>query len=1028
MGFFDDLGNALGAVASAAGDFIQQATAVVADTATAVVDAIVDTTQSAVTWVTQTVGNLVGGGVGRAIRRGGEIVNAVLDGIRAVAHAISDGIRLIGRIVGGLLRGEGLDRLLNGIFSFFGHRIDPAIDEKQADSTPNDSADGMTVALVPDAWSFMDSGVRRFFRIVDPGHVEWRTADQSWQPLEAGPGLGQSAVSYHVTRAGQTVDPAPLFDMIAADGGRVFAKEKGYAKFYFTMLEPMFRRNPNINVRSAYFKLDPEQGQADARTDDRLNHLANEDNDHPAVLRFPAFRLLLAIPATDSMAVNVDAHLKIWHLLDARPPQNGTSAPTSAGFPPSETVVRYLPNQSFMGSVIAKQAFRIQCVLALGVGHEHWHEHESTIYGGELDSLDGPGLRFILPGRRVYQFFNGPVSDKGGFIDGTANYYALCQFLPDDQINPVHPPPNAFGILWIDEQTVLSERWRLLHPDDSKFGGLEDIIPSAAVQYLDRDAGFDTLRFDRSKYWCPFRAGHINQSSRMAVSRQVIVVNGFDPSTGRVVLYSINFSFGTCDRTWRWRYPPNLGEPPEPVAPAGFLRALATSTSVGATAPGPVGSGESTEPTAVPTPPAADVAIEQLGLREDMTLYLRQTVGDRRWYWFQHYLPADNTMHPDGENLKLPAWPWYLFSGGGKTDANGPMPTKRYEHPWQFVRADVFEVMHSRFSHFGVYERNVDSRSQYYLVELESESKLTTADIEAALWIDRGRRLFIDRLALDWERVNPFLRDVLDRGIAALDSLPSDLPDDVQSALRALVRLANGRLSRTDVEQLVADWIDGPLTKSRHDHGLFNPFFVFRLRYREPLGWILVHADKRDDDLLPFSNVPSATETPLAGLQLSAIPSFGAWDAPATGSIALRVVRQVAVKSPPMVKKVKIRVMPDAAGKPDSVRIQFERACAESELAANVWRIRIGVLPANAVNGFSQELILFDRLREANFQPVAGADGWYGYEWSLAAEPAATKANVGLYLNEPARIANGTSIWFEDVVGHVAIPDHLVFE
>jgi hypothetical protein len=39
----------------------------------------------------------------------------------------------------------------------------------------------------------------------------------------------------------------------------------------------------------------------------------------------------------------------------------------------------------------------------------------------------------------------------------------------------------------------------------------------------------------------------------MAVAAQVLIVTGEDPETNRPLLFSINFSFATIDRTWRWR-------------------------------------------------------------------------------------------------------------------------------------------------------------------------------------------------------------------------------------------------------------------------------------------------------------------------------------------------------------------------------------------------------------------------------------------------------------------------------------------
>ena len=39
----------------------------------------------------------------------------------------------------------------------------------------------------------------------------------------------------------------------------------------------------------------------------------------------------------------------------------------------------------------------------------------------------------------------------------------------------------------------------------------------------------------------------------MAIAAYVVLVTGEDPVTKEAMLFSINFSFCTIDRTWRWR-------------------------------------------------------------------------------------------------------------------------------------------------------------------------------------------------------------------------------------------------------------------------------------------------------------------------------------------------------------------------------------------------------------------------------------------------------------------------------------------
>jgi hypothetical protein len=521
---------ALGAAAHAVGEGVAKVGKAIGDafeeTVNAGADAAEDTAEAGNRWAADNLPAPLAAMVGVAVA----VFVAGVEIVRGIGNAIAEGIRIFTKIVGYVV---GLGWVNDLVFWAFGvNKIVASDDAYDAPSEPRTSADCMTVALVPDAWGFSDSGPRRFFRI-NGGRIEWRDASipgNDWSILAPPGETNPQAISYHRKRLGEPV--APAFDMVAANSGRVFAKEKDKCSFYFAMLEPMFRQNPNEPVQSAYFKLDPERGQSDATNGDRLVHLRGEDTTHPAAIRFPVFRMLMSVPLVDMMAVNIDRHRRVWHLIDARPPSASADPPSGGFFPPTKEVVTYESNGLFKQTQ-SRRAYRIRRVLDIGVGHEQWHEHESTIYGGEMDSLDGPGLPEVLPERNAYRFFNGPVNDKGGFIDGTINYYALCQFVDEETADCATPPPGAFGILWLDEQAALSQRWRLLHPRDSKFSGFADIVPSAIVQYLDRDATYGTLRFDQSKFWCPFRAGSINRFSRMAVSRQVVVTSGFDRKAGR---------------------------------------------------------------------------------------------------------------------------------------------------------------------------------------------------------------------------------------------------------------------------------------------------------------------------------------------------------------------------------------------------------------------------------------------------------------------------------------------------------------
>jgi hypothetical protein len=212
-------------------------------------------------------------------------------------------------------------------------------------------------------------------------------------------------------------------------------------------------------------------------------------------------------------------------------------------------------------------------------------------------------------------------------------------------------------------------------------------------------------------------------------------------------------------------------------------------------------------------------------------------------------------------------------------------------------------------------------------------------------------------------------------------------------------------------------------TRTRH-YGL--PF-----AQREPLGWLLVHYDKRDDDLLPFSNLKSRGEHSF-DLLLRRVSAPGILIALPDQSVRLSVKEHREVLSPPRVSRAEISVRRNAAGQPLQVDFRFlfvpcARPQFNNSIQENIWRIRVGALPRAANGSFGDPILLFERIRHGNFLPEPGDTGWHSYSWPLTNETASMVEKVGLYLSQQGRIINGTSMWFEDVVGHVGIPDELVF-
>jgi hypothetical protein len=891
---------------------------------------------------------------------------------RIVDVAATAGCRGLGGLMG--LGCRGIDLLT--------YRIEESRDEPGAASVERFTAESMSIADVEGPLDYRDTGTNYQFRIVE-GRVWFRTPAEDWREV-APDGEAAQAVSYHRLRAGE-LSKAPVFDMVAANSGRVFAKEKGVARFYFTMLEPMFRVTPRDSVPSMYFKLDPEQGISTADNRDRLRHLDVADRDHPAAARFPLFRHAMSIDLNDTMIVNVDAHLRVWHRIDGRPPMFGGSPPLASALPGSETVVSYRSNMPF-GGVTAMDGYRARLVQDIGVGHVNWHDQRCAIHGGEMDSLDGRGLPPCLPGREAYRLFNGPVEDQGGLIDGTVNYYVLAQFEEGEWDDDDAVSKSAFAILWLDEQAVLSERWRLLDPADCRFGSFKDVVPSAIVQYLDKDFWFESFEFDRSKYWCPMRAGYVTPRSRMAVSRAVVVVSGRDPATRQWELYSINFGFGTADRTWRWRsLPPRDGH--EHSVPPG-----------------------------------------RFGLREDMTLYVHERHRESKdVVWYQKYLPASTEVRPTSGELRLRG-----AREGDKApdrDFDVPKPERGFAHPWQWLPEPLFRFVHTRSSHFGCYERSVDSRWQYYRVEILEGGDALRSMPEATRWVESGDALFIPRDAIDWPRLNNILRGGSDPAVsqdlvARLVALAGSIPGGVCGAISGeAARFLFGSLStasdvgpvRTVLCQMYAELRGSPLVRERHRRGLFEDRFSLKLRDRGPTGWIMTHADKRDDDLLPFRDFTTESGTPF---ELVLRP-----EGDADTTVRVRVSSYHNVVNVPMVEDASVSstILPDGRGE---LRVRVLPCASDETLDENLWRIKLGCLTRDASGELDGFDVLFDGIRSAAPRSSRGPGAWHEYAFDL---DASTAKRVGERCSESLRLVFGTSLWFEDVVGHVATADRVEF-
>ncbi len=650
-----------------------------------------------------------------------------------------------------------------------GHRIladDPDIETLgvvQSQSKP--TAEAFNNALVTNWRDYKESGERTVFRIVDNkitcesgldrfgvlSGVVRPTEYPPWTPATVRDQAEPVAISFNEERKGR-VYRAPAFDMVAADGSRVLAKAADRADFYFTTLTDEYLHETadrdQFPIPGCYTKLDPQYNQVGFRGLNIHRDLdwvdPAEYEDHPSVTAFKFIRLaksgalsgflvgagigaLLGVPVGGPVGAAVGASIgsavgllggraaqlmiqdimmltvrpAVWHLIDARPP-------FSSGDPPDwvETYEPVAYGGKYFGLCERRleQAIRIHRVLDIGVGNMHTHVQYEPIHGGEMSNGPAP--------------IHGPMDDFAGYWDGTCNFYLLCE-IRVDPANGDDPSKVSYGILWMDEQAYFSERWRLLHPDDYKSRMFRDwALVGDFISGIHGPKNNTAHHFVRDTFWCPFtdtwteKAERITDSSRMAVARQTVLVTGKCPDENDLI-YSINFSYGSCDRTWRWRrYPDGCTVVSDPS----YVK--------------------------TPAPGQSYCASKTIGLRADMTIHLwgKRATGDDHedGYWVQKYLPADNVHVPARSDLVAEE-----------------MPSVPYPHAWQFFTEDCVEKA-GGFSHFGVYE-TVDARSQYYEVEFMGGSDPFPDPSDAdQRWIDKNNSLRIGLHGAPWESPSRF--------------------------------------------------------------------------------------------------------------------------------------------------------------------------------------------------------------------------------------------------------------------------------
>jgi hypothetical protein len=182
---------------------------------------------------------------------------------------------------------------------------------------------------------------------------------------------------------------------------------------------------------------------------------------------------------------------------------------------------------------------------------------------------------------------------------------------------------------------------------------------------------------------------------------------------------------------------------------------------------------------------------------------------------------------------------------------------------------------------------------------------------------------------------------------------------------------------------------------------IFNPVTQLRILKRGN-RWIATHWDKRDDDLVPFDPIET-----LSGHVAVPAPPISLTQGSQTISVTLGPHQRVG--GGPTVRTAEF-VWTGEPTEPVAIRIHSPE---------NVWRVRLGAIAAATPTQPSRAISLHS-VELSQFRTIG--DGVLEHRW----RPGETELAVMREACSDAGAATfATSIWFEDVVGHVAVPDRL---
>ncbi|HVQ16005.1 MAG TPA: lamin tail domain-containing protein, partial [Vicinamibacterales bacterium] len=344
-------------------------------------------------------------------------------------------------------------------------------------------------------------------------------------------------------------------------------------------------------------------------------------------------------------------------------------------------------------------------------------------------------------------------------------------------------------------------------------------------------------------------------------------------------------------------------------------------------------------------------------------------------------------------------------------------PARGYSHPWKFLPEPVFQLA-DRFSHFGVYDL-VDSRTQFYTVTPAAGALQKLVDGQSGAWIndpqsiEDAKRIKIRGYSFrfDWARLPwPGVGD------------PGWGFEALQSLFAGVTALLIGKLWPSFLDLLsTADRDDVPSIppvpqEDKTPPSLYNPDTRLRIVKRGS-QWIAMHWDKRDDDLMAFNLGTWVQLKSRIGPELN-LDGAG-------GQIEVKLNEHRWVEQPPAARTAYFNWAP--AGPAGETRAMVGFVTGRPQIGlSNIWRVRMA---AFAPGGGGQTVNLLDviTIPDANAPPnfTPKFDGWFHEH--VFTPNAAQLANLRQYCSSAGALTYGTSIWLEDVVGHVSVPEEVLW-